>query len=143
MVKSTFIEAAYQAGMIGAKLRIPREENCLNYRDNYLKEAFERGYNEHILKPAFKKGEMMKISHPCGDVVNVVYDDIRVGDNVVLYCSMLGVLAAGTTQPTIVKTYVEKIGENGEEVANTGDDNLVLLNKMARPYHQSRILKLA
>lgn len=143
MTKPAFIEAAYQAGMLGAKLRLPRDVHYFNHRDSYLKESFERGYDENIRKPAFERGERLKLAHPCGEAVTIVYDDITIGDNVALYCPMRGVLAAGITQPTIIKTYVEMIGENGEKVANIGGDSMVFLNKMAQPYHQRRVMKLA
>ncbi len=142
MIKPAFIEAAYQAGMLAAKLSMPRDTHRFTSRDSYLKDSFERGYDESVHKPVFRKGERMKLIHPCGEIVTIMYDDIRVGDNVVIYCPMRGVLAAGITQPTIVKTYIEMIGENGEKYAPVGGDNMVLLNQMAQPYHQRRVMKL-
>jgi len=77
--------------------------------------AFKEGVALAKAQPKFKKGEMFDLGHYTGLSASVCFDDIEIGDPIVMICKMYGLMVqAADHDPRLVRGELTRIAGKRE-----------------------------
>lgn len=84
--------------------------NCPYPSSSAFAEAFKEGVEYALTQPPIEKGEMFDLGHYSGIKCSVCFDDIEIGDPIVMICKMYGLLVQSADHnPKLVKGELTKV----------------------------------